>query len=89
MTDAADVQPIVITPEREEPLTLDKIVAGLELERDTLVGEIKNDSEQITRLEALNSQRRGRLRQVKRMLTAAKPTRSRAKTSERPPKAAK
>jgi hypothetical protein len=61
-----------------EPLTVDIIVAGLEAEQANLTADIRTDADRITHLQGLNTQRRARLRQVKRMLTAAKPPKTKA-----------
>jgi hypothetical protein len=69
----------------DEPLTMDIIVAGLEAEKNELAKEIFGNVSKIDALESRNRALRRRLRDVKRMLTAAKP-RERAKAT---PKAAK
>lgn len=75
MTDTLPAPNSETEPATLPTLSVDAIIAGLEAERDDLVASIQTDVEKIARLQSLNSQRRARLRQVKRMLTAAKPPR--------------
>lgn len=66
-------------------LSVDQIVSSLSMQANTLADLIKVDNREIEKLQQANKVRRDNLRQVKRLLTAAKP-RQRAKAT---PKAAK